>query len=262
MNNIGAVLREQGKYKEAIDQYNQIIPLLSRHDISHAKFYKELQGNINYSLGFCNMKLNKVNEALGFFEEAKTIYKEIDYESYYAYCELFSSKIKYDKTKNKDLIKDIEAINAIGVKYDDLDLQKHSKIILTDILFDSGRYKEAYEQNSIASTLKDSIADKELLVKLKTLQLQSDFQISQNKIEAEKKTALLNTELSYRKKINNQLLLFSSLLLLSILLLYRSFKATSNFKDQLIIKNKELRESEVTLSKINEDLQSNIELNI
>lgn len=260
-NNLGSILKEQGEYEKAILEYQQILSLIhSEH--APRNINKLIEPSVIDGMGFCKMKLNRSTEALEHFEKAEAIFKKLGHDLYLTYCELFISKIKYEKTKDPELVNVIRRLSEKADEFKYLDLIKHSKEVLTEVLLAEGNYKEAVTQSQLLSAVKDSIDNKDLFVQLRSIQLEKEYEISKNKIEEEKKRELLKAKLDFQNKRFMLLLFFISILAIAGLLLYNALKTTSKYKDKLVLKNTELGLSKDRLLQTNKDLQEHMNLNV
>lgn len=92
--NIGNIYYKEGKYKEAIKEYQKAYDKVSKEN-------RELRANIAKNIGLCNIKQNSFSSASNYYSEANSQYPDIKTTTNKLLCQLTSSKVN-----NESILKD------------------------------------------------------------------------------------------------------------------------------------------------------------
>lgn len=267
INNYASSLRKQNKHVEVITQSKIILNMLPTIDsldfAKNGKISEEfVKSTAFYNLGISHLFLEVNSDAKEYLLKAKRMYEEMDHELFIAYCDLFISKIEYGEDRSTEVLETIQHSYDIAVKHKNAELRKLSSRVLSEVLESKDDYKGAMEASMIEAQIKDSIDNKELSLKLQSLQMQNDFEREKAILKEVNEKEILETKLRGKDNRNKMLWVFLCLLGTSCLLLFNAYKTTAQVKDELAINNVELAESENQLSIINQDLQKHINLNL
>ncbi len=255
-NNTGDNYIKTKEYQKALDEFEMALALVEKHKSEY------ILGTVFYSKAYCQMELGHLDDAMINFERALEIYEEEGNINYAAYCRLFIARIKFIKTKDSGLLSEYQYASDIGKLNDDIELQQHSASAMAEAHTILGQYKEANTDLIIANQLKDSITDKELLLQLRSLNEKHRFESEKEKLEIKKSKEVLSNKVAYRNKIIGLLMGLMFIVIVSGLLIYKSYVTVSAAKQKLIANNTALQRTEARLSESNKEMQKYIDLNV
>ena len=252
---IGYIHEEKEKYETALTYYQEALELAEELNSLRRK------SNILANMGVSYLKLGQLDQSLNTFKKTREIDLKLQDERSVGYSDLYIAKIEFLQSKTNK-INVLENAYQTGVQYDDIELQRLSAENLSEMFTSLGFFQKALQQKILATQLQDSMKNQDIKLKIKSIEVQKQFENTQKQIAQEKKEALLESSLAYQTKTKNILLLFLSILLLAGFLLYRAYKTTLAVKKKLLIKNESLKKTEERLALNNKDLQKHINLNV
>ena len=255
-NNIGFLYELKKEYKKALVQYEKGLPLAE--EVNNIRMKSFLLENI----GVSNMKLGHLDKALTYLEKGHQINLQLKDEIGMAYTGLYLAKTQFLQNQNTNKLSAFKNAYHTGVKFKDLELQRLGASNLSEIYTISGHFEEALNQRLLATRLQDSIANQDIKLKIKSLEIKKEFNNKQREVELEKKEALFEASSAYQTKIRNILLACLALLIFGGCLMYRAYLTTLHVKEQLLVKNSSLKKTEARLAETNKDLQKHIDLNV
>lgn len=255
-NNIGYIHELNEAYESALVEYQKALKLAEETKLLR------MHSSILANTGISNMKLGRYEKGLTALKKGQKIDLKLKDEISLAYSKLYIAKIQFLQSKEATNISTLKKTYQTGVKLEDIELQRLSATNLSDMYQSMGLFQEALEQNLLAATLRDSIVNQDIQLKIKSLELKKQFELTQKKLELEKKEMVFKNSLAYQAKIRNILLCCLSLLLFGGFILYRTYKTTLATKEELLIKNNFLTKTEERLAQNNTELKKHIELNV
>jgi len=255
-NNIGYIHYLKKEYRSALVYYQQGLRLAEETRILR------MNSTILANMGISYMELAEFDKAIASFKQGQEIDLSLKDELSLAYSRLFIAKISFLQSKKETTLSTLQETYQIGVKFNDIELQRLSAESLSEMYANLGFFEKALNQNLLATQLQDSIANKDIQLQIKSLEVKKQFSNKQRELALEKKEALLEASLSYQTNIRNMLLAFMGLLILGGLMLFRAYRTTFAVKEQLLVKNSSLEKTEERLAQKNTDLQRYIDLNV
>ena len=245
--NVSENFINQKKYTEALEYIDKAIEIVPVED-------DWLYEHLYYGKAECNYKLGRINEAENSFIKSYTISLDYGKDLEAAYCQAYLAQIRLSRGDTTNVENDLIDSYIIGKEEGYEDLQLLACKGLDQFYQEFGNYSKAHEQATIILALQESITNNELLLELRSIDLEKRFAV-------DKKEALLKSEIVSASKINKLLIGLVSLFAFGACLLFYVYKNTLRIKKQLQINNAALLKTEGRLTKSNTDLQSYIKLN-
>ncbi len=256
-NALGYVHESNKEYEEALVDYSEGLRLAEG-----SPGLISIKSTILHNMGLTNMKLGKLDEALKHMKGTRKIDMDRDDELGLAYVDMTIARIQFLQSKAATNLSALRNAQEVGVKFNDTNLQEKSAMYLSDMYTELGMYKEALEQHKLAGVLKDSISNKDIQMKVKSLESKRQFELEQKKEEMAQQELVFQNSLAYESKIRQILSGGLGILMLLAFVLYKAYKTTLSVKKQLLVKNQNLKEAEEVLEQKNTDLKKYIELNV
>ncbi len=255
-NSLGYIHELGEEYEEALIDYSKALKLAEELSLT------PIQSTILHNMGLTNMKSERLDKALECMGATRKIDVDRADELGLAYVDMTIARIHFLQSKKATNISALKKAYEAGLKFDDTQLQKKSTQYLTEIYTELGMYKETLEQYKLSSILKDSIANKDIQLKVKSLESKRQFELAQKKEEMAQQELIFKNSLAYESKIKRILLSGLGILLLLAFVLYKAYRTTLSVKKQLLVKNLTLKQAEEVLGQKNKDLKKYIELNV
>jgi len=252
LHNIGHILSSKKQYSEALDFYLQALEIKKEHGLKSgiALTYQ--------NIGEIYQELNKYKEAYEYFSNSLLIYQQLKDE--YGISKLNISlgtyylKIKKYKIANQYLEKGISLSKKLNV----LDNLKNAYFELSNSYSSTNNYSKAYTNRLFYEKIKDSLENNENSKKILQIQLRYEFEKKQKEFELEREKQKLETlkELNKQKFIKYLWIIGFSILLLIIIIIYRSYKIKKIDNKKLETQKNEIQEKNSRLELYQEELIS------
>ncbi|MBB5397562.1 tetratricopeptide repeat protein [Mucilaginibacter sp. AK015] len=192
--NIGEVMMSQKKYDKAIDYFKRASA------IYHALGDEEGISLIYYDLGLYHYYTSKPDSALYYLNKSlqSASKNNIKYNKAYAYRGL---ALIYNLEKNYPAAYKYAVLaQQTADNLQSLDTRVEATLQLSKALAGLGRFEQAYKQNQLYLTLKDSLRDDESLQKLLSYNMAIEFE--KNQRTTSQKEALLVEKIAEQKRTN------------------------------------------------------------
>lgn len=245
LNNLGNVMMDTNRFKEALNYFNRA------KEINETFGFRELVSQNLINAGMVYRKMNDLDNALASFSEAKKITDGLSGQPYKALVLAEIGNIHSQKGKNQDAENFLkEAIGTAETK-NDLDGMGRAYGFLTKHYEKTGNYKKAYEYQNLLFTVKDSLENNDLKMKIKNLEGKYEFDKKETEIN------LLRTEKELNQlAIERQRARQTVFLIILILIIIIAFLLINRYR--LINREKRHREMEKMRLGIAQDLHDDI----
>ncbi len=235
-NNIGSVYANQENYSKALEYYYKSLDIDEKlKDQVGISIGLHCIGGIYIKQGLFLLALKKLGNAVKIKEKIG---------DNLGLCETYSDiGMVYLKTKNyKKALNYTEKSLEIAKKLNLLNEHKNIRKQLYEIYVAIENYKKALENYVLYKSLNDSIFNKENIRKIAILEYSIEYEKEKLdiKLEQQKKDAVITEEIKLHKIIRNVFIVGSVLLLLLVVIVYRSLRLKRRTNDILSKQKNEL----------------------
>ena len=265
---IGNIMYKTERHEEAVRFYLEALRLLQLHEDM-----PELKGRVYENLALAYLKLSRYNTAEQYFEKASKIYSETrdpravarlnlnmaalrqlqgKYEEAISRTQFalqFYTKINhangigecfltlaetYYRMRNYPYATEyaLKAVEAIRFRRD-MDLQMSAYRILHKIHFETGNYKKAYQYQTAASLLQDSILSQKKAAVIAEMQNRLQIQTKENEIRLlDKDIEIKSLTVSKQNALRNSLLVIIAMVIIISVFLLNQYRISARRKRQ------------------------------